>query len=196
MVKKSEMMSQKQVLTLWSGETVNEAEARILRTSCADVPFPLDAAAQRDVETLIEAFLVREDALGLAAPQIGISRRIVIYRNKGFDDDKSTWTKSAKDYDLLINPRITQARGDLVYMEEGCLSCPEIQVEVGRFPEVKIRALNMKGQKINKRYQDFGARVAQHELDHLDGKLIVDHEGALSYPKSRSAFFKKVFQNY
>jgi peptide deformylase len=188
-------MSQKQVLTLWSGETLNEAEARILRTSCAEVPFPLDAAAQRDVEALIEAFIAREDALGLAAPQIGISRRIVVYRNKGFDD-KSTWTKDEKDYDLLINPRITQARGELVYMEEGCLSCPEIQVEVGRFPEIKIRALNIKGQKINKRYADFPARVAQHELDHLDGKLIVDHEGALSYPKTRSAFFKKVFQNY
>jgi peptide deformylase len=183
-----------QVLTLWSGETMNEAEARLLRTACADVAFPLDAAAQRDVATLIEAFLDRDDALGLAAPQIGISRRIVIYRNKDFDDDKNTWTKSAKDYDLLINPRITQARGDLVYMEEGCLSCPEIKVEVGRFPEIKIRALNGKGQKMNKRYQDFIARVAQHELDHLEGKLIVDHEGALSYPKKRSAFFKKVFQ--
>ena len=187
------MMSQKQVLTLWSGETVNDAEARILRTACADVPWPLDAAARRDVEALIEAFLDREDALGLAAPQIGISRRMAIYRNKGFDD-KSTWTKSEKDYDLLINPRITQARGDLVYMDEGCLSCPEIQVEVGRFPEIKVRALNIKGQKINKRYEDFPARVAQHELDHLDGKLIVDHEGALSYPKTRSAFFKRIFQ--
>ena len=186
-------MSQ-QVLTLWSGEMMNEAEERLLRTPCVEVPFPLDATAQRDVATLIEAFLTRDDALGLAAPQIGISRRIVIYRNKGFDGDNSTWTKSEKDYDLLINPRITQARGELIYKEEGCLSCPEIQVEVGRFPEIKIRALNVKGQKMNKRYQDFVARVAQHELDHLDGKLIVDHEGALSYPKSRSAFFKKVFQ--
>ena len=186
-------MSQ-QVLTLWSGELMNEEEERLLRTPCAEVSFPLDAAAQRDVAALIEAFLTRDDALGLAAPQIGISRRIVIYRNKGFDDDNRTWTKSEKDYDLLINPRITQARGELIYKEEGCLSCPEIQVEVGRFPEIKIRALNMKGQKMNKRYQDFVARVAQHELDHLDGKLIVDHEGALSYPKSRSAFFKKVFQ--
>lgn len=183
------------VLTLWNGETVNEADARILRTPCAEVPFPLDAGAQKDVATLIEAFLSREDALGLAAPQIGISRRIVVYRNKGFDDeDKSTWTKSEKDYDLLINPRITQARGDLVYMEEGCLSCPEIKVEVGRFPEIKIRAMNSKGQKINKRCEDFLARIVQHELDHLDGKLIVDHEGSLSYPKKRSAFFKKIFQ--
>lgn len=182
------------ILTLWSGEMMNEAEARLLRTSCSEVPFPLDAASQRDVKALLEAFLTRDDALGLAAPQIGISRRIVIFRNKGFDDDKSTWTKTEKDYDLLINPRITQARGELVYHEEGCLSCPEIQVEVGRFPEIKIRALNSKGQKINKRYEEFAARVAQHELDHLDGKLIVDHDGALSYPKSRSAFFKKVFQ--
>ncbi len=142
---------------------------------------------------LIAAFISRDDALGLAAPQIGISKRIVVFRNKGFDD-KSTRIKNEEEYEVMINPRITQSRGDLVYTAEGCLSCPEIQVEVGRFPEIKVRAFDINGRKINKRYDDFLARIVQHELDHLDGKLIVDHEGALSYPKARSAFFKKVFQ--
>ncbi len=172
---------------------MNEEESRVLRTACADIFFPLDAATKEDVETLVEAFLSRDDALGLAAPQIGISKRIVIFRNKGFDDT-STWTKSERDCDLWINPRITQARGELVYMEEGCLSCPEIHVEVGRFPEIKVRGMNAKGQKMNKRYTDFLARIAQHELDHLEGKLIVDHEGAITYPKKRSAFFEKIFR--
>ncbi len=180
------------VLTLWKNDELNEKDRRILRTACADLTIPLDAGAKKDLETLLEAFLSRDDALGLAAPQIGISRKIVVFRNRGFDD-KSTWTKDENDYDVLINPRITQARGDLVYMAEGCLSCPEIQVEVGRCPEIKVRGLNRKGQKISKRYTDFLARIVQHEIDHLEGKLIVDYEGTISYPKKRSAFFERLF---
>ena len=185
-------MFRKQVLTLWKEEAINEEEVRILRTPCADVPVPLDAGEKRDVDALLSAFLDRDDALGLAAPQIGISKKIIVFRNKGFGDG-NTWTKSEDNYNVLINPRITQARGEMVYMAEGCLSCPDIQVEVGRFPEIKVRAFDINGRKINKRYDDFLARIVQHELDHLDGKLIVDHEGVLSYPKKRSAFFEKLF---
>lgn len=188
-------MSLREVLTLWRNESINEEEARILRTSCVDVPIPLDAGGKGDVDALLTAFLDRDDALGLAAPQIGISKRIIVFRNKGFDD-KGTWAKSEDDYDVLINPRITQAHGEIVYMAEGCLSCPEIQVEVGRFPEIKVRAADMWGRKINRRYDGFMARIVQHEIDHLNGKLIVDYEGDLSYPKKRSAFFEKLFDNY
>jgi peptide deformylase len=188
-------MFQKQVLTLWKEEAINEEEARILRTPCAEVPVPLAAEEKIEVDVLLSAFLERDDALGLAAPQIGISKRIIVFRNKGFDD-KSVWTKREDDYDVLINPRITQERGELVFMAEGCLSCPEIQVEVGRFPEIKIRAVDINGRKINRRYDDFLARIVQHEIDHLDGKLIVDHEGSLTFPKTKSAFFKKLFRLY
>jgi peptide deformylase len=80
-------------------------------------------------------------------------------------------------------------------MTEGCLSCPEIQVEINRFPEIKIRALNEKGEKISKRYLDYVARVVQHEVDHLDGKLIVDYEGAIYFPRKKQEFFEKLFQN-
>jgi peptide deformylase len=187
-------MPPKHVLTLWKGDAVNEEEARLLRISCADLPVPLDAHGKKDVATLLNAFLERDDALGLAAPQIGIAKRIIVFRNKGFDD-KSAWTKSEDDYDVLINPRITQSRGELVYLAEGCLSCPDIQVEVGRFPEIKVRAGDINGHKINKRYNDFLARIVQHEIDHLNGKLIIDHEGSLSYPEKRSGFFEKLFQD-
>ena len=79
-------------------------------------------------------------------------------------------------------------------MTEGCLSCPEIQVEISRSPEIKVRALNEKGEKISKRYLDYVARVVQHELDHLDGKLIVDYEGAIYYPKKKQEFYEKLFK--
>ena len=140
---------------------------------------------------LIDSFINRDDAAGLAAPQIGISKRIIIFRNKDREEGEKP---KAGDYEVLINPRITQARGEKVIMTEGCLSCPEIQVEVKRSPEIKVRAITPEGEKISKRYMDFIARVVQHEIDHLDGKLIVDYEGNLYYPAEKQAFFEKIFK--
>jgi peptide deformylase len=133
-----------------------------------------------------------DEAAGLAAPQIGISKKIIIFRNKGFNE--KGWSKSESDYELLINPRITQARGEMVTMTEGCLSCPEIQVEVSRYPEIKVKAFDVTGRKINRRYTDYVARVAQHEIDHLEGKLIIDCEGALYVPKQKQEFFERTFE--
>jgi peptide deformylase len=139
--------------------------------------------------TLANAFLSRDDAAGLAAPQIGISKKIIIFKNKGFDDKGRP--RSERDYELLINPRITQKKGDLVTMAEGCLSCPEIQVEVSRFPEIKVKALDISGRKINKYYKDYVARVVQHEIDHLEGKLIIDCDGIRYYPTQKQKFFTR-----
>ena len=185
-------MADGRILTLWNEKSLNEEDGRILRTPCREVAIPFDKPSLRDIETLVAAFLERDDALGLAAPQIGMSRRIIVFRNKGFDDS-SEWTKSEENYDVLINPRITQARGEKIVLSEGCLSCPEIRVDIGRFPEIKVRAVDRSGKKINKRYTDFLARVVQHEIDHLEGRLIVDYEGALYYPKKRQALFERLF---
>jgi peptide deformylase len=185
-------MSKVRVLTLWNKDNINEGDTFVLRKLCGDIPVPFNEETKKDINTLIDAFLAMDDAAGLAAPQIGISKRIVIFRNKGFNE--KGWSKSAEDYDLLVNPRITQARGELVTMAEGCLSCPEIQVEVSRFPEIKVRACDVNGRKINKRYLDYPARVAQHEIDHLEGRLIIDYDGALFIPKQRIDFFEKTLK--
>jgi len=184
-------MSHRKVLTLWNDEKINEEETRILRKPSSEIPVPFDEERKKDIKTLVDTFLGREDGVGLAAPQIGICRRIIIFRNKGFDE--KSWSKSEKDYDVLINPRITQARGDMVTMAEGCLSCPEIQVEISRFPEIKVRACDAAGRKISRRYTDYLARIVQHEIDHLDGKLIVDYDGALYIPKKKQEFFAAFF---
>jgi len=185
-------MSKVRVFTLWNKENINEEDTLVLRKPCGDIPVPFNEETKKDIKTLVDAFLAMDDAAGLAAPQIGISKRIVIFRNKGFNE--KGWSKSAEDYDLLVNPRITQARGELVTMAEGCLSCPEIQVEISRFPEIKVRAVDVNGRKINKRYLDYPARVAQHEIDHLEGRLIIDYEGALFIPKQKREFFEKTFK--
>jgi peptide deformylase len=186
-------MSDIKVLTLWDGDKIDEKAAKFLRAPCKDIAIPLDEEGKKAIAFLIEAFLERDDALGLAAPQVGMGGRIVVFRNKGFDD-KEKWTKTESDYDVLVNPRITQARGEKVLMAEGCLSCPEIQVEIERFPEIKVRGYDAQGRKINKRYTDFLARIIQHELDHLEGKLIIDHEGTMYTSKKKQDFFQQLFQ--
>jgi peptide deformylase len=176
---------------LWrDGKTIEE-EATLLRKRAADLPVPFDAAAKRDIRTLVEAFLKRNDALGLAAPQIGISKRIIVFKVKDFDK-KGVGGKD--NYEVLINARITQLRGDAEVMSEGCLSCPDISVEVTRATEIKVKAVDVNGSKVNKRYTGFLARIVQHEIDHLDGRLVIDHEGTLSYPKEKQEFFDKLFK--
>jgi len=182
----------KKILTLWDEEQLNEEDTRILRTLCKETPVPFNAETKRAIKALREGFLERDDAAGLAAPQIGISKRIIAFRTRGFDDKDPEHRK--EECEILVNPRITQRRGELVLAEEGCLSCPEIRIEIARYPEIKVRAYDLEGRKVNKRYLDFAARVVQHEMDHLDGKLIVDYEGPATIPKKRQEFFAKFFQ--
>jgi peptide deformylase len=183
-------MAIKKVLTLWDENGVNEKDTAILHKKCTEVVLPLNKEDRADIQTLLDSFLARDDASGLAAPQIGINKRIIVFRVKGFEEKGKI---KPDEFEVLVNPRITQKRSDKVKMTEGCLSCPEIQVEIGRFPEIKIRALNAKGEKISKRYLDYAARIVQHELDHLDGILIVDYEGEMYCPKSKGKFFNKIF---
>ena len=185
------MMPDVRVLTLWKDYKINEEEALVLRKLCEDIRVPFDEARKKEIRTLVDAFLSMDEAAGLAAPQIGISKKIIIFRNKGFDE--KGWSKGEGDYELLINPRITQAGGEMVTATEGCLSCPEIQVEVSRFSEIKVKAFDISGRKINKRYKDYIARVAQHEIDHLEGKLIIDCEGVRHIPRQKQEFYERTF---
>src|SRR5512137_1069536 len=167
-------MTNNKTWQLWRDGMMTEEEGSLLRRKAADLPVPFNAAAKKDIQTLVEAFLKRNDALGLAAPQIGISKRIIAFKVKDFD---RKGLSGKGDWEVLINARITQLRGETEVMNEGCLSCPDIS-----------------GNKVNKRYTGFLARIVQHEIDHLDGRLVVDHEGTISYPKEKREFFDKIFK--
>lgn len=183
----------KKILTLWDGEQINEADTRILRTPSTEATCPFDKTTKETIRMMTKAFLEREEAVGLAAPQIGIGKRIIVFRTRGFDDKDADRKK--EEFEILINPRITQLRGEQVVGEEGCLSCPELRVEISRYPEIKVRALDTEGRKVSRRYLHFAARVVQHEIDHLEGKLIVDYEGSAFIPKKRQDFFEKIFKD-
>lgn len=110
------------------------------------------------------------DGVGLAAPQIGISRRIVVIDAKP-DDPFS-------DPIALINPEIVERTGQ-ADAEEGCLSVPEVSGDVKRAEKVTVEALDLDGKKVRIEATDLLARVVQHEIDHLNGVLFIEHLGRL-----------------
>jgi peptide deformylase len=105
--------------------------------------------------------------VGLAAPQIGVPLRIFIVDIATGDDQPS-------DLRVFINPEIVQAVGE-VCSEEGCLSFPGIHEEIMRSERVKVRAQDAKGEPFELETDGFLAIAIQHENDHLEGKLMVDH---------------------
>jgi peptide deformylase len=105
------------------------------------------------------------DALGvgLAATQLGILHRLLVYR--AYAEDPLT---------VLVNPEIEWRSDELVAAEEGCLSLPGVHVEVERPAAVRVRARDERGQEVEVEAEGLDARVIQHEMDHLDGILILD----------------------
>jgi peptide deformylase len=112
--------------------------------------------------------LEEEGGVGLAAPQIGITKRIILVR---YEDKIETY----------INPEIEIIENKRIEGDEGCLSIYSIQgFQVKRYPRIKIRTTNIKGNTEEFIAEDLLARVIQHEVDHLDGIMFIDHLDAAS----------------
>lgn len=113
-----------------------------------------------------DMFMSMYDAqgIGLAAPQIGISKRLTVI--------DLSFQKKPEDKIVLINPEVVEIKGKQVE-EEGCLSLPEIRDRVVRAAEVKVRAQNADGKPIEVEGTELLARALQHEIDHLDGILFI-----------------------
>lgn len=129
----------------------------------------VDASLQKLIDDMIET-MEEAPGQGLAAPQIGVSLRVLVVDAKpGKDDDEDDKTVQLQ----LINPEIVESRGDVIG-EEGCLSIPGYVGNVKRAEFVTVKALNRKGKDIKLKASHNLARVLQHEIDHLDGILYTD----------------------
>ncbi len=112
------------------------------------------------------------DGVGLAAPQIGRNDRIIVI-------DASPLAETFPELDgfkkVLINPQLEVLDGDKETRAEGCLSLPGLSENVTRVEHIRLRWLDENFEEHDEEFSGFGARVIQHEYDHLEGKVYIDH---------------------
>jgi peptide deformylase len=118
----------------------------------------------RLIENMVET-MYRAPGIGLAAPQVGVSQRIIV-----LDTDHEN---PGKNLLKLVNPKILRAEGEVLW-EEGCLSVVDLTVEIQRAAKITLVALNEHGKDISIDAEGLLAVALQHEIDHLNGKLILD----------------------
>jgi peptide deformylase len=127
--------------------------------------------SQNMIETMLE-----KGGVGLAANQVGVLKRIIVVQTE-------------RGPEVFINPQIIRTSKEKNKDKEGCLSLPrDIYLEIKRSNWVEIEALNLEGKKINKKYEGFVSRIFQHEIDHLNGILIIDRVGFWQKIKLRKKF--------
>jgi peptide deformylase len=144
-------------------------------------PTPVLLAPARPVENIDGAFVklvedMRETmyaapGLGLAAVQVGVDRRFFVY---DVSEDKER-----PEFKVLVNPQITAREGTVISENEGCLSVPECRADVTRSARVTVEGADLDGKPVRLDAEDLLALVMQHEIDHLDGKLFLDHLSTL-----------------
>jgi peptide deformylase len=128
-----------------------------------------------ELATLIENMwdtMEKSRGVGLAAPQINKSIRLfVIDSSKMYDEGEEH--KGCKE--VFINAEMIEEKGEVWKFEEGCLSIPGIREDVLRKPKITIKYFNEKFEEKTQTFDDLTARVIQHEYDHIEGKLFIDH---------------------
>ncbi len=129
---------------------------------------PIEAATEADRRLIDDMFdtMYAAEGIGLAAPQVGVGKRVVVL-------DVGPQDPLAEPM-ALINPEVVWSSGEVVG-EEGCLSLPEIVGEVKRATQVRVDALDREGRPFEVEMGGIAARAVQHEIDHLDGILVIDH---------------------
>jgi len=116
---------------------------------------------ERDLLSYMVRIMSENEGVGLAAPQIGMDKRIII-------------ADMGKELLKIINPQILEGEGKNS-LSEGCLSLPEIFIPVNRANKIKIEGLNEDKKLLRLTIEGFLARIIQHEIDHLNGVLIIDY---------------------
>ena len=127
---------------------------------------PVTAFDEELARTVAAMFarMVASKGVGLAAPQVGLKRRILVLNATGDE----------KDNLALINPTIVARSGPETLFDEGCLSFPGIYAEIKRPDRCAVKAFDVSGRAIEREYSGFESRIIQHEFDHLEGVLLVD----------------------
>lgn len=144
------------------GQSVLKKEAEEIDSSYEGLP--------QLIQDMFET-LKKSEGVGLAAPQVGLSIRLVVVDLDAISDDQPEFKGYFRTY---INPYIEETDGAMVPYEEGCLSFPGIHEKVNRPERVRVSWQDENFQEHDEWFEGFPARVLQHEIDHLDGILYTD----------------------
>ncbi|MBX3402358.1 MAG: peptide deformylase [Phycisphaeraceae bacterium] len=160
---------------------------RVLRARTRTLPSVTDEVrrvAHRMIELMFDA-----DGIGLAAPQVGLDWRMFVAHVPENDDRSAADSPPSATAapEVYINPVLSNPLGSPEPLSEGCLSLPEISGEVLRPPTITITAIGLDGSPFTRNATGLLARCWQHEVDHLDGVLIIDRMTQMSRLKNRSA---------
>ncbi len=120
----------------------------------------IDEGIKKICEKMVET-MIRADGVGLAAPQIGISKRIIVLDVEG-------------EFHILINPELVETSEEMEEFTEGCLSVPGVSATVKRSAEATVIGTRLDGSQIKITGRGLLARAIQHEIDHLEGRLFID----------------------
>jgi peptide deformylase len=136
-----------------------------------------DARLEKLATTML-GVMYREEGVGLAAPQIGVLTRIMVWRHPDNEGEEH----------IFVNPHVVACSDERETAKEGCLSVPDCSVEVERPIAVVVHAQDVVGTPIELEAEGLIARIVQHEIDHLDGRLILDR----ATPEERRRVLKEL----
>lgn len=160
----------------------------ILKVACDPVE-RVDDELRALLDNMLET-MYAAPGIGLAGPQIGVTRRILTMDCTRTDEEAPEELRAIKNPIFMINPEIVWSSDDLSVYEEGCLSIPDYYAEVERPAEVIVKYLDRTGKEAELRADDLLATCVQHEIDHLDGILFIDHLSRLKRDRVIRKFTK------
>lgn len=147
----------------------------VLREKAHEIP--LAEIQSSEIQTIIQDMRAtlegQKNGIALAAPQIGILKRIIVISHRAFESDNDQTSRHAEDL-VVINPVIKKMSQRKKWLEEGCLSIPNVFGEVHRSIKTTIEAYDTNGKKFMRGDSGLIAQIFQHEIDHLDGILFID----------------------
>ncbi len=146
----------------------------VLRKVCKDIDADYPNLKQL-IDNMFET-MYAADGIGLAAPQIGLDIRLFVVDLEPLAEDNPQYGGFKK---VFINPQIVERKGEMVKLEEGCLSLPGIHETVEREETIRIQYMDENFVKHDEEFSEFFSRCIQHEYDHIDGILFVDKLSAI-----------------
>ena len=180
-------MAVKELIQVWDNNEIIKTNIDFLRKPTKPVTFPISPFIDNIITDLIDTFKAVPCA-GIAANQIGYNRKIFI--GMKHDDDLSVKDDPSKNidevepdpenYEIYINPQVISTDENSTQKgDEGCLSIPNITLELIRYDKIKVKYYNIDGKAMPKPpspLKGFISRLFQHELDHLEGRLMLEHK--------------------